>query len=295
MKANTLMSSSTSVDTATGDLVFADCGSIGTHQGASNMGSTAPHSAWRVGWASITGTRHTAQGVGCEDSLAARAHSTSELHIALADGVSQGARGEIASRALVQHCTAMPVDVSPAEWLQGAEPAVQAALTAVTDGRGAATLVAAWLGGDGGAILTRVGDCRVYRWGAGAIAGDVQVTQERPDQSFASLGESPPFGVDPHNPARMVGLGKMQGADAYELWHTQLEVGEGLILCSDGVHDVLDNLAMGQILQTTLAQSSLGASTEEDLMRAAQCMAAQAQWLGSDDDIAVMVVVRVKA
>lgn len=283
MKAHTLVSTD---ETA----IFDDCGSLGT---SPSQISHAPQGVWRAGWASMTGTRHTVQGAGCEDSFAARAHSTGELHIALADGVSQGARGDVASRALVQHCTAMPVSVSPAQWLQGAEPAVQAALTVVTDGRGAATLAAAWLMGNGDAVLTRVGDCRVYRWGTEATTGSVQVTQERQDQSFANLGESPPFGVDPRNPARMVGLGKMQGADAYELWAITLAAGEGLILCSDGVHDVLDNQALAQILHAMLPQSGAANITEEDLQHIAKCIAAQAQWLGSDDDIAVMVVGRV--
>jgi serine/threonine protein phosphatase PrpC len=278
------------------NLFYHDQGSLSTLSPSVGRGAAL---AWRAGWASLTGTRHAAKGVGCEDSMAARALASGALYVALADGVSQGARGDVASIALAAHCIALPSGEPALPWLHHAEAHTQSALASVTAGKGAATLAAAWLGEGGEAVLTRVGDCRIYRWQA-----DGRLHQERDDQSFANLGETPPLGVDPRNPARMVGLGRMQttsnapsgelGGFAYEVWQTQLSAGEGLLLCSDGVHDVLTAQDLQQLFQLALRDKRQQANpTEADLQHAAKAIAAHAQWLGSDDDIAVMLVRRV--
>ena len=61
-------------------------------------------------WGSTrVGRSHVACGKPCEDSVAASFTAQGALHAALADGVSSGARGDVASQAMVQFAVALPV------------------------------------------------------------------------------------------------------------------------------------------------------------------------------------------
>lgn len=275
-------------------------GSVATALGSGQAGQPGASSQWQAAWCSHTGTRHLAQGRGCEDSVALRAHASGALCMGLADGVSQGARGEVVSQALVQHCIAAPEPSQALDaaaqcqqyqlWLQSAERHVQAALQAVTQARGAATLACAWLSADGQAFLSRVGDCRVYAWAASP--GGISVTLLRPDQSFASLQETPPLGVAPSNPARMVGINAM---GTPEVWHTHIAPSAGLLLCSDGVHDVLSAQALAQLIQThwLCPPVSTPLAAQHHATDTAHAIVQQALVQGSDDDISVLLVQRV--
>src|SRR5205814_8968280 len=57
------------------------------------------------------------------------------------------------------------------------------------------------------------------------------------DDTFAHLGETPPAGGSPHDPARMVGNGATTGANAavHDLGRDDV-----IVLCSDGVHKHLE-------------------------------------------------------
>ena len=55
---------------------------------------------WHIAWAQVAGPAHDR----CEDSLAHRVFAGGGLALALADGVSGGARGDVASRSAVEHC-----------------------------------------------------------------------------------------------------------------------------------------------------------------------------------------------
>jgi serine/threonine protein phosphatase PrpC len=79
-------------------------------------------------------------------------------------------------------------------------------------------------------LIAWVGDCRIYR---------VRTAQDEPallltrDDTYAHLGETPPSGGSPDDPARMVGNGAV---DAPNVASVQLADDEMLVLCSDGLH-----------------------------------------------------------
>ena len=118
----------------------------------------------------------------------------------------------------------------------GADRTIAEAIARVTERPGAATVAlcapldaaaAHWL-------VAWVGDCRVYRWSARG-AGQLDLLTR--DDTFGHLGEAPPPGGSPHDPARMVGNGATTGANAavHAIGRDDL-----LVLCSDGVHKHLD-------------------------------------------------------
>lgn len=160
----------------------------------------------------------------------------------VADGVGGGAMAQLASRLLVAHLHAAlesgAIDAARVgAAMLGADRALAHAIARVTDQPGAATVVlcapvdasaSQWLVG-------WVGDCRAYRWSPRDPARLALLSR---DDSFANLGETPPPGGSPDDPARMVGNGATSGASV--ALHP-LAPGELLALCSDGVHKHLDD------------------------------------------------------
>lgn len=245
---------------------------------------SAPVNVWRAGSCSLTGRHHRV----CEDALHARVTAGGGLHAAVADGVSGGASGDVAARELVTHIVAMPPirlrhPQGPQRWLEQADAAVVRALVPYTGGApGAATLAAAWLDADGGGFIAHVGDCRLYRW-SWSGQGGLQLHALTRDQTYARYRERPPRGVPPDNPARMIGIG---GLGPPEIQPLQLAAGDGLLLCSDGLHKTLD----GQALAHELADRMPPANTAGGLDILARALAERAVELGSDDDVAVLLV-----
>lgn len=259
-------------------------------------------------WASTrVGRRHAAAEQACEDSVAACFTPTGALHVALADGVSSGARGDVASAALVSMAVALPVVYPPAPGFaagSGAEADLQAAhqhlvqrlaqadeqvaqaLDQAAPGRsGATTGAAAWVSSSGLGWFTRVGDCRVHHWrsapaAATGLPAGVVLTLAATDQTFALLDEAPPPGVPPHNPARMVGNGRMGQPEVQAL---QLQPGDGLLLSSDGLHDVLGT----DLLCAAIARVQAGSGALPQLGRLLERLARQR---GSRDDIALVLL-----
>jgi hypothetical protein len=86
---------------------------------------------------------------------------------------------------------------------------------------GAGHLLSRWL-------IAWVGDCRIYR---------LRATHDEPaelltrDDTYRHLGEAPPPGGSPDDPARMVGNGAIADPNVASV---QLGDGEMLVLCSDG-------------------------------------------------------------
>ncbi len=151
------------------------------------------------------------------------------------------------------------------------------ASSSVTERPGAATVAlcapldepaARWL-------VAWVGDCRVYRWSARG-AGQLDLLTR--DDTFAELGETPPPGGSPNDPARMVGNGATTGANAAV--HT-LDRGELLLLCSDGVHKHLDGTDWYRVLDAPLSLAQRG-----------QALVALARKRGSVDDATVLLLHR---
>lgn len=242
---------------------------------------------WEVGWAQIIGKRHRR----CEDSLGVawvgvpaevqpQESSEEAITFALADGVGGGARGDVASHALVQHCLGLPHpavgDSGPSFLLSGlglADSAVNKSLATLTTLPGAATLAAAWLDGSGRGWLSRVGDARLSV--LEAATGGWQPLMA--DQSYANLGEPPPLPEQLHAPARMVGAGLM---GTPELVPFALRPGEVLMLSSDGLHEWLGDSSVLPAQRSPCVPLA-------DLARA---LALLARENGSDDDISALLV-----
>ena len=91
-------------------------------------------------------------------------------------------------------------------------------------------------------LVAWVGDCRVYRWSARG-AGQIDLLTR--DDTFGHLGETPPPGSSPDDPARMVGNGATTGANAavHAIGRDDL-----LVMCSDGVHKHLDGADWRSVL-----------------------------------------------
>lgn len=171
---------------------------------------------------------------------------------AVADGVGGGAFGEVASRVLVEHCadpSLNPADPqSLCRHVQRADAVVQRAIDARSPGSvGAATLVSAWLHGDGG-YLVHVGDARAscLRFSGGRARLETLTK----DQTYGEMGESPPPGGSADDPARMVGVGAVGNPPA-----TAFELGQGdiLLLSSDGLHRYAPAVGIEQIATQWLA------------------------------------------
>src|SRR6185436_14545828 len=96
-----------------------------------------------------------------------------------------------------------------------------AATVALCAGTGA--LLSKWL-------IAWVGDCRVYRVRA---AHDEPAELLTRDDTYGHLGEDPPLGGSPDDPARMVGNGAVTAPNVESV---HLGDGEMLVLCSDGLH-----------------------------------------------------------
>ena len=224
-------------------------------------------------------------------SACGRHHDTNEdTHSALAgsgrmfvvaDGVGGGALAQVASRLLVEHLHLAldgraidPAAVSTA--MLGADRAIAATIARSTDRPGAATvaLCAALDAAAASWLVGWVGDCRVYRWSPGAARFEALTV----DDTFGHLGEAPPPGGSPDDPARMVGNGATAGANCAR--HT-LAPRELLAICSDGVHKHLD---AAEWRRTLAAPLPLAARCE--------ALVAQARANGSSDDATLLLLER---
>ena len=200
----------------------------------------------------------------------------------VADGVGGGAMAQTASRLLVAALHAAldgrTIDGQRvAAAMLGADRAIAAAIARVTERPGAATVAlcapldlfaAKWL-------VAWVGDCRAYRWSPRDTGRIELVTR---DDTFAHLGEAPPPGGAPGDPARMVGNGATTGANAVALGVAR---GELLALCSDGVHKHLEDADWCRVLAQPVA-----------LARRAETLVALARAHGSVDDATLLLLQR---
>jgi protein phosphatase len=199
---------------------------------------------WYAASASATGLRHLQENGVNEDSVAWRETPHGGLSVAVADGVSGGAAGWIASSTAVQWCMNTPSQ----QWdVQALDAAVHTAVSHHTNGkRGATTLVAADLQPDGVGTLLHVGDCRIYQWHS--ATRELQALTQ--DQTFLKLGEIPPSHIPADNPARMLGLLKMDGAHCQAHRQTiALAAGDILLLCSDGLHGFVHDYHLWKAIQ----------------------------------------------
>lgn len=241
---------------------------------------------WRGGLdaalVSATGTRHSEN----EDSGGYRLTGSAPRFCAVADGVGGGAFGQVASRALIEHCAAAPRDTGRdpqklADWLRQGDGVVRAALSKFSERPGAATLVAAWWLSEGWVNLLNVGDCRAYRLRPGFLRG-YSITQLTTDQTYRNLGRTPPANGSPDDPACMVGVGAVGHPPVKR---QRLREGDLLLLCSDGLHKFLDDAALAEIVAR---ESRRGASLES----ICRSLVEAAKRHGSHDDVSALLVER---
>lgn len=242
---------------------------------------------WLVASASATGTHHHQ----CEDAALAHFTRSGGLHLCVADGVSKGEVGHVAAQRLARHCIGLPdteaneVD-SIARWVEAADEVVADAVTSCGHRRGAACMACAWLDELGAGYLSHVGDCRIYRWSLTNDAA-VRVQALTRDQSYFELGEYPPCGIDAHNPARMVGSGCVGAA---QVQSHKLGAHSGLLMCSDGVHDVMGATDLGCLVEKELHGNCQ--LSQDALERISQTIVRECLSRGSSDDICIAVVWR---
>lgn len=243
-----------------------------------------PATGWIWAAARRIGTRHLAQGGRCEDAADGATRPDGALALALADGVSGGACGDVAARALVGHVLDTPGLEQVRDWMQEeAEAGVRAALDRHTQAAGAATFAAAWIAPDGRGLYTRVGDCRAHLWQADAD-GRIDLRPLLPDQTLAYMGYVPPNHVKAGNPAHMVGNGNMGPLEWLEF---TVPAGGGLLLCSDGLHAVVPAAELAARLQALPHPASAA-----ELETLCETLIDLAQALGGEDDVSVLLAQR---
>ena len=200
----------------------------------------------------------------------------------VADGVGGGAMASWASRELVRRLHAAldrhRIDErSLSTALLDADRDVARAIAEHTRASGAATVA---LCAGTGPLLSRwliawVGDCRIYR--LRATPGEPVELLTR-DDTYGHLGENPPPGGSPDDPARMVGNGAVDDPNV-----TSVELGDDdiLVLCSDGLHKHVEPHEFSRQLRA-------GAS----LARSCTRLVALARIRGSHDDATVLAIHR---
>ena len=230
-----------------------------------------------LGVASCRGMRHAVN----EDSFSALDGGAPVFVVA--DGVGGGAMASRASRELVARVhralDGRPLDdVAVRDALLDADREVARSIALHTDQLGAAT-VALCAGVD--AELSRwliawVGDCRVYRIDADA-EGDAEALTR--DDTYRHLAELPPPGGSLDDPARMIGNGAVAVPN---LRYVELDDGQMLALCSDGVHKHATSADIARLLR----------DSRVPLPRRCANLLTLARVRGCTDDATVLVVHR---
>jgi protein phosphatase len=199
------------------------------------------------------------------------------LLAAVADGMGGHAGGEVASAIAIE--TAAAVGGNPTVRVQAANLAVVDAARARPRLKGmGTTLTIGVFDPDGDLDLAHVGDSRAYLW------RDDELKQVSKDHSYVAemveTGKLDPDQVATHPYrsviTRAVGLDPTVEVDAYGV---VLEDGDRILLCSDGLTDMLDDDAITAILADSDGPSA-----------AAEALVAAANEAGGVDNISVVVV-----
>ena len=187
--------------------------------------------------------------------------SDEPIVVAVADGMGGHAGGEIASRTAID--TASSVGGSPLVRVQAANLAVldAAAHRPRLTGMGT-TLTVVLIDSAGHAELAHVGDSRAYRFRKGAL------TRLTEDHSYVAemmaAGRMTPKEAEVHPyrsvVTRAVGLEPTVEVDTF---HVDLGPGDRLLLCTDGLTNMVDEQAVARILAADEGPASTAAALIE--------------------------------
>jgi serine/threonine protein phosphatase PrpC len=203
--------------------------------------------------------------------------------LALADGIGGMPSGELASEIAVRALTAVDASTEPPDALDRLRAAAEAANLEIrqvsesdpaNDGMGT-TVTAVLLTGEQFAML-HVGDSRAYLRRDGALrqlTRDDTFVQQLVDQGLITPIEAR------HHPRRSIVMQALQGS-GYDPWLTMQPArpGDRLLLCSDGLSDVLTD----DVIEKTLG-------SWQDLDECAEALVRLALDGGSTDNVTVVV------
>ena len=245
--------------------------------------STSEHAVRTLPWVRLEAAAASARGrrrTVNEDCFSAL-DGSAPLFV-VADGVGGGAMAARASHELVSHLhealDGRTIDASAIRnALLTADREIGRSIANHTNASGAATVA---LAAGSGMTLSRwlvawVGDCRVYRLGAGGNDAAELLTV---DDTYRHLEEAPPPGGSRDDPARMVGNGAVSAPNVNAV---ALRSGEMLVLVSDGVHKHIEPQDLSRVLRQPAP-----------LARRCGRLVALARARGSRDDATVLVVQR---
>jgi len=189
----------------------------------------------------------------------------------VADGISGGELGNVMSALAIEQAVASLRAASPVEPRAALERAFESAQAAILQrkqenglSRSGTTLVCAWLVPEGEglrAYLANIGDSRAYIFRRDGTARQVTQDHHNGERLTYALGF-------PMHPSAVPGF----YADE------RLEPGETLLLCSDGLYNVLDPQQIAPMLQRHNAQ------------QAASRLVAEARHRGTTDNASAVVV-----
>jgi protein phosphatase len=202
---------------------------------------------------------------------------------AAADGVGGQAGGRIASHeainALMAHFDVH--DEEPADELIDAVNAANEAVMRRKQGnpslQNMGTTVVACSVTEEAAYIANVGDSRAYIVGEGG-----EVDQITMDHSMAAELQRRGYQLGPNAPRNVItrALGKDANVDV-DLFYVRWGPGEAVVLCSDGVWELVKEGTLGDLV------------TEHDAQAAAEAIVQEAKRIGPKDDMAVVVCKRV--
>jgi protein phosphatase len=214
-----------------------------------------------------------------EDSIWPEDDGTTDetIVVAVADGMGGHAGGEVASAVALE--TAMTTGGEPSMRIQAANLAVVDAARKRPKLQGmGTTLTLGKFDPDGDLDLAHVGDSRAYLW------REDELRQVSKDHSYvAEMIEAGKMTKKEaaHHPyrsviTRAVGLDPTVEVDTYGV---VLEDGDRILLCSDGLTDMLDDDAVGEIL-----------GRSESAVEAAEALVDAANEAGGIDNISAIVI-----
>lgn len=203
----------------------------------------------------------------------------------LADGMGGLRAGDVASRetveAVMAHLRGLPGPPRRQHLVDALLAANRRVRKLATQGIMGTTALGLWIGPGGQGCLAHVGDSRAYRWRGGVLepmTRDHSLVQELVDQGLMSP-ENARSASERNVITRAVGLEDELEVDALDF---DLASGDVLLLCSDGLWDMLDDARIGAML----------AACGEGVEGLAQCAGAlidAANAAGGHDNISVLL------